>query len=181
MTTAAAPPPGVPCSVAAECEVRPSEDARTVEAALSEVIPGAPVEVDRPSPSSRSAAATAATAATAGRAEAAASGLGCLSRIAETVRSRSSRAAYLRCMLRNMEGGEDGGGGGDAAGSTWFYLNKQAAAAGRIALCAEADESPLGPIRVTIRSPDIGAVIDWLAPGQLNKIKAARAKISPAS
>lgn len=172
--SAAAPPPGVSCSVAAECEVRPSEDARAVEAALSEVIPGAPVEVDRPSPSSRSAAAGA------GRAEAAASGLGCLSRIAETVRSRSSRAAYLRCMLRNMEGGEDGGGdGGAAAGSTWFYLNKQAAAAGRIALCAEADESPLGPIRVTIRSPDIGAVIDWLAPGQLNKIKAARAKISP--
>lgn len=159
-------PAGVSCSVVAECEVRPSEDAQAVAAALSEVVPGASVRVD-------GSAAGAGT----GTAEATASGLGCLSRIAETVRSRSSQAAYLRCMLRNMEcEGEDG----SAGGSTWFYLNKQAAAAGRVALCAEADESPLGPIRVTVRSPGIDEVIDWLAPGQLNKIRAARAKISPA-
>lgn len=165
MTPSVAPPQGVPCSVAAECEVRPSEDAQAVAAALSEVVPGASVRVDE-----------SAAGAGAGRAEASASGLGCLSRIAETVRSRSSQSAYLRCMLRNMECGE----GGSAGGSTWFYLNKQAAAAGRVALCAEADESPLGPIRVTVRSPGIEEVIDWLAPGQLNKIRAARAKISPA-
>ena len=176
MTSSAAPPPpqGVPCSVTAECEVRPSEDARAVAAALSEVVPGAQVRVDE-----------SAAGAGAGRAEASAGGLGCLSRIAETVRSRSSQAAYLRCMLRNMECGGEGEGGGDAAaagagGSTWFYLNKQAAAAGRVALCAEADESPLGPIRVTVSSPVIDEVIDWLAPGKLNKIRAARAKISPA-
>lgn len=165
----AAPPgprPPVDCSVTAECEVRPSEDAGAVSAALSAVIPGASVR-----------AAGGGGAPEDGRAEASASGTGCLSRIAETVRSRSSNAAYLRCMLRNMECAE---GGGDA-GSTWFYLNKQAAAAGRVALCAEADESPLGPIRVTIRSPSIGAVIDWLAPGRLNKIKAAREKISHSS
>lgn len=171
MTPSAAPPPqGVPCSVVAECEVRPSEDARAVAAALSEVVPGAQVRVDE-----------SAAGAGAGRAEASADGIGCLSRIAETVRSRSSQAAYLRCMLRNMEcgGGGDAAGAG-AGGSTWFYLNKQAAAAGRVALCAEADESPLGPIRVTIRSPSIDEVIDWLAPGKLNKIRAARAKISPA-
>lgn len=164
MTPSVAPPQGVTCSVAAECEVRPSEDAQAVVAALSEVVPGASVRVDE----------SAAGAGT-GMAEATASGLGCLSRIAETVRSRSSQAAYLRCMLRNMEC-EDG----SAGGSTWFYLNKQAAAAGRVALCAEADESPLGPIRVTVRSPGIEEVIDWLAPGRLNKIRAARAKISPA-
>lgn len=169
---AAPPPPPGPsppadCSVTAECEVRPSEDAEAVAAALSAVVPGASVRADGGGGAPED-----------GRAESSASGPGCLSRIAETVRSRSSSAAYLRCMLRNMECAE--GGGGDA-GSTWFYLNKQAAAAGRVALCAEADESPLGPIRVTIRSQNIGAVIDWLAPGQLNKIKAARAKISHAS
>lgn len=162
----AAPSPPAPCSVTAECDVRPSEDARAVAAALLEVVPGASVRVDGGG------------GAEAGRAEAAADGTGCLSRIEETVRSRSSQAAYLRCMLRNMDC--DGGGDGGDGGGTWFYLNKQAAAAGRVALCAEADESPLGPIRITIRSPDIGAVIDRLAPGQLNKIKAARAKISPA-
>ena len=162
------PPPGVSCSVTAECEVRPSEDARAVAAALSEVVPGASVRMVDGSPDG----------AGAGRAEASASGLGCLSRIAETVRSRSSQAAYLRCMLRNMEcAGEDDA---PAGGSTWFYLNKQAAAAGRVALCAEADESPLGPIRVTVRSPGIDEVIDWLAPGRLNKIRAVREKISPA-
>lgn len=164
-------PPAVSCSVTAECEVRPSEDARAVAAALSEVVPGASVRVVDGAADGDGAGA--------GRAEATASGLGCLSRIAETVRSRSSQAAYLRCMLRNMECGGDGDAAG-GGGSTWFYLNKQAAAAGRVALCAEADESPLGPIRVTVRSPGIDEVIDWLAPGQLNKIRAARAKISHA-
>ena len=149
---ASARPPDIRCSVAAECEVRPSEDPSAVAAALSEILPGAPVEVGD------------------GRAEAAADGLGCLSRIAETIRSRSSGAAYLRCMLRNMGSDE-----------TWFYLNKQAAAAGRIALCAEADESPMGPVRVTLRSQRVEDVVDWLVPGKLDKIYAARDKVTPRS
>ena len=144
--------PAPHCSVAAECEVHPSEDPRAVAAALSEILPGAPVRAED------------------GRAEAAADGLGCLSRIAETIRSRSSGAAYLRCMLRNMGSSE-----------TWFYLNKQAATAGRIALCAEADESPLGPVRVTLRSSRIEDVVDWLVPGKLDKIHAARNKVTPRS
>lgn len=147
---AAAPPPAVPCLVVAECEVRPSEDPRAVAAALSKILPGAPVRVEG------------------GRAEASADGLGCLSRVAETIRSRSSGAAYLRCMLRNMGSAE-----------TWFYLNKQAATAGRIALCAEADESPLGPVRVVLRSPRIEDAIDWIVPGKLEKIHAARDKVTP--
>ena len=145
-------PPGTHFSVSVECEVRPSEDPSAVAAAISEILPGAPVRVEG------------------GRAEAAADGPGCLSRIAETIRSRSSGAAYLRCMLRNI--GPDG---------TWFYLNKQAAAAGRIALCAEADESPMGPVRVTLRSQRVEDAIDWLVPGKLDKAHAAREKAAAAA
>jgi|TARA_Y100000815_G_scaffold61902_1_gene50225 predicted RNA binding protein with dsRBD fold (UPF0201 family) len=49
-----------------------------------------------------------------------------------------------------------------AKDSTWFYLNKQAAFANVIALCDEADESPLGPIKVVLHSKNIEDVIDWL-------------------
>jgi len=75
-----------------------------------------------------------------------------LTKIYETMRSRKTKNAYHRHLMRNMT--ED---------STWFYLNKQAAFADVIALCDEADESPLGPIKVVLHSKNIEDVIDWLA------------------
>lgn len=45
---------------------------------------------------------------------------------------------------------------------TWFYINKQAAHAGTIVVCDDIQESPLGPIKIEIRSNDINAVIEWL-------------------
>jgi uncharacterized protein len=48
--------------------------------------------------------------------------------------------------------------------TTWFLLNKQAAHSGVIALVEDWDESPLGPITVTIDSRDLDRVIDWLVP-----------------
>jgi len=74
-----------------------------------------------------------------------------LTKIYETMRSRKTKNAYHRHLMRNMT--ED---------STWFYLNKQAAFADVIALCDEADESPLGPIKVVLHSKNIEDVIDWL-------------------
>ena len=74
-----------------------------------------------------------------------------LTRIYETMRSRKSKSAYRRLLMRNMTNN-----------STWFYLNKQAAFANVIALCDEADESPLGPIKVVLHSKNIEDVIDWL-------------------
>ena len=44
--------------------------------------------------------------------------------------------------------------------STWFYLNKQAAFVNTVALCSEANESSLGPIKVVLRSNDIEQVIE---------------------
>jgi len=45
-----------------------------------------------------------------------------------------------------------------------FHINKQAAYANKIHLCAEAGESPLGPITVVVYSKNIGKFIDWLTP-----------------
>ena len=73
-----------------------------------------------------------------------------LTKIYETMRSRRSKSAYRRHLMRNM-----------AKDSTWFYLNKQAAFANVIALCDEAGESPLGPIKVVLHSKNIEDVIDW--------------------
>ena len=73
-----------------------------------------------------------------------------LTKIYETMRSRRTKSAYRRHLMRNM-----------AKDSTWFYLNKQAAFGNVIALCDEADESPLGPIKVVLHSKNIEDVIDW--------------------
>ena len=74
-----------------------------------------------------------------------------LTKIYETMRSRRTKSAYRRHLMRNM-----------AKDSTWFYLNKQAAFASIITLCDEAGESSLGPITVVLHSKNIEDVIDWL-------------------
>src|SRR3972149_9087007 len=43
-----------------------------------------------------------------------------------------------------------------------FFLNKQVAYAGHVSFSKEVAESPLGPIKVTIRSENPRQVIDWL-------------------
>ena len=74
-----------------------------------------------------------------------------LTKIYETMRTKKTKNAYRRHLMRNMT--ED---------STWFYLNKQAAFANSITLCDEEDQSPLGPIKVILHSKNIEDVIDWL-------------------
>ena len=46
--------------------------------------------------------------------------------------------------------------------STWFFLNKQAAFVEIVALCNDADESSLGPIKVILEADDIESVIELL-------------------
>lgn len=126
--------PAVACSLSASCDVFASEDAAAVRRALEAVLEGGEVRVGE------------------SRAESTSSSPASLARLRETVRSRGSGAAWRRRLRLNCDGR-----------STWVYLNKQAAAAGSLALCAEADESPLGPITLRIDSPDVGAIVDWLA------------------
>ncbi len=45
------------------------------------------------------------------------------------------------------------------------HLNKQVAYAGHVSFSAPEGESPLGPIRLTIKSNNLVAVIDWLTGG----------------
>jgi uncharacterized protein len=71
----------------------------------------------------------------------------------EQVRSRSAMGVLRRMLLDNRAGD-----------STWFLLNKQAAAAGIAAVIEEEQESPLGPIRVTISCEELDALIEWLVP-----------------
>lgn len=48
--------------------------------------------------------------------------------------------------------------------STVFFINKQVAFIGKINLCEEEGESPLGPIRIELESDAIDQLIDWLTP-----------------
>ncbi len=76
-----------------------------------------------------------------------------LSILYEQVRSRSAMGVLRRMLLDNRAGD-----------STWFLLNKQAATSGIAAIIEDQQESPLGPIRVTINCEELDKVIDWLVP-----------------
>ena len=71
-------------------------------------------------------------------------------------RDRRVRAAARRLLLSSMAAG-----GMQAI----LLLNKQAATVGIAALCDDPSESPLGPIVLRIRSPNLQGVIDWLTKG----------------
>jgi len=73
--------------------------------------------------------------------------------IYEKIRIRQTMAAVRRLLLSHIK--DD---------STWLYFNKQAAFVGVVSVCEEWSESHLGPIKLTISSRDIHALIDWLSP-----------------
>ena len=75
-----------------------------------------------------------------------------LSYLRDKLRDRHVRAAARRRLLLNKSGNRTG-----------LMLNRQAAAAGVLALCGSPEESPLGPIYLTVDSDRIDAAIDWLA------------------
>ena len=123
----------VDCKVSAYCTINASEDVNKVRTAVSNILIDMDEKITGDSLVANS------------------SNYESLTRIYETMRSRKSKSAYRRLLMRNM-----------VNNSTWFYLNKQAAFANVIALCDEADESPLGPIKVVLHSKNIEDVIDWL-------------------
>ncbi len=71
--------------------------------------------------------------------------------IREQIHSRQVMNTFRRIMNENSDGR-----------STWLYLNKQAAYAGVVSVCESEDESPLGPIKITIEADDIDSLIEWL-------------------
>ena len=123
----------VDCEISAHCTINASEDANKVRTAVSNILTDMDEKITGDSLVANS------------------NNYESLTKIYETMRSRRSKSVYRKHLMRNMT--ED---------STWFYLNKQAAFADAITLCDEADESPLGPITLVLRSKNIKDVIDWL-------------------
>ena len=74
-----------------------------------------------------------------------------LVRIRDVLRDRHVRSAARRQLLVNR-----------TRRSSYMMLNRQAAAAGVIALCGSPDESPLGPIYLTIKCDRLDSALDWL-------------------
>ena len=128
--------PGPDFKIHVTCAVNPSESPEKVRAAVTNIFPGVAAGSKNFSIVATS------------------DSPGSLEKVRESVRSRQSRGAWRRALEKHLDGD-----------STWFYLNKQAAFAKKVAICEQADESPLGPIRVTVASGDIGGLIEWIACG----------------
>ena len=121
------------CKISVYCTINESEDVNKVRTAVSNILTDMDEKITDNSLAANS------------------SNYESLTKIYEAMRTRKTKTAYRRHLMRNMT--ED---------STWFYLNKQAAFANVIALCDEEDQSPLGPIEVVLHSKNIEDVIDWL-------------------
>jgi len=125
--------PNISCKIEIISNVNPSEDLKKVETAILNIFQNAKIKSDDFSVISNS------------------KDLHLLEKIYDVIHSNHSQNIYRRQLEKNLEND-----------STWFYLNKQAAFVGTAALCEEAEESPLGPIKVTLTSSNIDGTIDWL-------------------
>lgn len=128
-------PPKIDCKIEVYAAVNPSEDQDKVRLAVSHVI----LESDYQYKD--------------GSIKATSSKLDSLAKIQETIEKHRTNRVYRRQMRFNTKGD-----------TTWFYLNKQAAYVDVIAICEEAEESAMGPIKVILHSKDLDKVMDWLAP-----------------
>lgn len=126
--------PTIKCKVEIICPVNLSEDLDKIKQAISNIFPDLTIKNEIFSIKAQS------------------NELKSLEKISETISSSQSQKIYTRNLENNLEGD-----------STWFFLNKQAAFVGIVAICDEAEESPLGPIKVTLTSSNIDAVIDWIS------------------
>lgn len=128
--------PNVSCKIEILSLINPTEDPKKIETAILNVFPNAKLKIDNISIVSNS------------------KDLHLLEKIYNVIHSNQSQKIYQRQLEKNLEND-----------STWFYINKQAAFVGTVALCEETEESPLGPIKVILTSPNIDRIIDWLSLG----------------
>lgn len=127
--------PQIVCKIEAYAAVNPSEDQDKVRLAVSNVLLTTNYEYKD------------------GSIKATSNDLHSLSKIHETIQKRRVNRVYRRQMRFNTK--DD---------TTWFYLNKQAAYVDVVVICDEAEESPMGPIKIILHSKDLDKVLDWLAP-----------------
>ncbi len=126
--------PNISCKIEMSCSVNPSEDPSKIIKSISNIFPNSEIKTENFSVSAHS------------------KNLNSLEKIYETIHSKKSQKTYTRNLEDNLEND-----------STWFYLNKQAAYVEEVVICEEAEESPLGPIKVILTSSNIDGIIDWIA------------------
>ena len=118
--------PNIKCKIEMFCSINPSEDPEKIKKSILNIFPNSKIKIEDFSINAHS------------------KDLTSFEKIYETIRSKRSQKNYRRNLENNLDND-----------TTWFYLNKQAAFAEEIAICEEAEESPLGPIKVIMTSPDI--------------------------
>ena len=126
--------PNINCKIEMVCSVNLSEDPEKVKQAISNIFPFSEIKNENFSIKAQS------------------KELRSLEKIYESISSTQSQKSYTRNLENNLEDDK-----------TWFYLNKQAAFVEKIAICDEAEESPMGPIKVILTSSNIDGIIDWIA------------------
>ena len=125
--------PSLSCKIEMFCTVNPSESIEKIEKAISNIFPYSIINNNNLSINAQS------------------KELRSLEKIYQFIHNNKLQKNYLRSLEDHLQ--DD---------TTWFYLNKQAAFVEQIAICEESDESPLGPIKVSITSSNIDAIIDWI-------------------
>ena len=113
------------------CQINPSEDPEKVKLAVNNIFPDMELEISETQIIGKT------------------NNFSILSPISKSIHEKNIKNTYQRILKNNNDGD-----------STWFYLNKQAAFVNTVALCSEANESSLGPIKVVLRSNDIEQVIE---------------------
>ena len=126
--------PNINCKIEMVCPVNLSEDPDKVIQAISNIFPYSDIKNENFSIKAQS------------------NELRSLEKIYESIVSTQSQKSYTRNLENNLDGN-----------STWFFLNKQAAFVDQVVICEEAEESPLGPIKVILNSSNIDGIIDWIS------------------
>ena len=126
--------PNINCKIEMTCPVNLSEDPEKVKQAISNVFPFSEIKSENFSIKAQS------------------KELRSLEKIYDAILSNQSQKSYTRNLEDNLDND-----------STWFFLNKQAAFVNQVAICDEAEESPLGPIKVILNSSNIDEIIDWIS------------------
>ena len=125
--------PSLSCKIEMFCTVNPSESIEKIEKTISNIFPYSIINNNNLTIHAQS------------------KELRSFEKIYQFIHNNKLQKNYLRSLEDHLQ--DD---------TTWFYLNKQAAFVEQIAICEESNESPLGPIKVTITSSNIDAIIDWL-------------------
>lgn len=128
--------PNLNCKIQVFSSINPSEDSEKVKEAILNILPCNNLKTDEFSITGNT------------------DNFQSMEKIYESIHSAQSQRVLQRQLEKHID-----------RNSTWFYLNKQAAFVERVVLCEEADESPLGPLKIVLTSPNIERIIDTLVLG----------------